>query len=667
MTNEEMEELERLRASAGRSAGAMDSWTRGLESGVTGLAGFAGAAISGEEKLSSYTQHIGTMLSGFGGAGKFLTGSLGVITGYIDDTTGSFQQITKSGFQLEDGLTGVGIQSARSGMQIQQFGKFVTDNSDMLRTMGGTGSQAIKTFGDMSKSFREDSSNYSQGLRRLGYSTEEINESLVAFSAINRTQYLDNMRTGQSQNRSAMEFALQMDRMAQLTGENRKELQKEMDAKRRDGRVQAYLRTETGALADQISSSLTTIGTMDKNAQTLLEDILVQGSVTGESAAAASFYGQEVTNAAHAMRAAQQAQDPEAYAAAQQRFLAGMAVAQNDQERLRVARYRSDSGYINNIQDSIGNFTGMNDRLSSVLAESGVDIENASAEQIRAAMRSIDASTVAAQTAAGVTVDGAQDGVGDGVTNAAASLTDAINTVSSTTREQLVNVLSNQVGPSLRGFSTDIDNFAATTRTSIALMGEGIVGAGNNAASTDTTVGATVGPASAAQTFNAASASGAVQEGELNRLPPDLVASLSSLNDVLAGLLSGINPQGNFLGGTAIGGMMNMVGEQGPEFIMPNANSLVATAKQFADKARPQMEQMAASMGPQMEQMASQMRPQMESMANQMRSQFGSGSQSGQDMEMIVAKLETGFMSLVKEMQNNNREVRKLTGNAYRV
>jgi methyl-accepting chemotaxis protein len=136
---------------------------------------------------------------------------------------------------------------------------------------------------------------------------------------------------------------------------------------------------------------------------------------------------------------------------------------------------------------------------------------------------------------------------------------------------------------------------------------------------------------------------------------------------MLSGLINSINPQGNFMGGTAIGGMMNLVGEQGPEFIMPNANSLVATAKQFADKARPQMEQMAASMGPQMEQMASQMRPQMEDMAQQMRSQFGQGTQNGQSVEALVARLETGFTSLVKEMQNNNREVRKLTGNAYRV
>ena len=165
----------------------------------------------------------------------------------------------------------------------------------------------------------------------------------------------------------------------------------------------------------------------------------------------------------------------------------------------------------------------------------------------------------------------------------------------------------------------------------------------------------------------AAAQAGLGQESTVNGLPPELVASLGDLSDVLSGLLNNINPSGRFMGGTAIGGMMNMVGEQGPEFIMPNANSLVATAKQFADKARPQMEQMAASMGPQMEQMASQMRPQMEDMAQQMRSQFGQGSQNGQSVEALVARLETGFTSLVKEMQNNNREVRKLTGNAYRV
>ena len=520
----------------------------------------------------------------------------------------------------------------------------------------------------MSKEFREDTSNYSQGLRRLGFSTEEINESLVGFAAINRTQYLENARTGTSQNRSAMEFALQMDRMAQLTGENRKELQKEMDAKRRDGRVQAYLRTETGALADQISSSLSTVGSMDKNAQALLEDILVQGSVTKESAAAAAFYGTEVTNAAHAMRAAQQAQDPEAYAAAQQRFINEMAVAQNDTERLRVARYRTDSAYINNIQDSIGSFTGINDRIAAQLAESGIDMEKASASQIRAAMTAIQNQGVVAQTAAGVTEAGAVDGVGDGLTNTASSVTDAINTVSGATREQLVNVLTTQVGPSLRGFSTDVDATAQSLITTIESLGGGLSGALNGQDTGSVVEGVTVdNQTTMRQQAAAAAQAGLGQESTVNGLPPELVASLGDLSDVLSGLLNNINPSGRFMGGTAIGGMMNMVGEQGPEFIMPNANSLVATAKQFADKARPQMEQMAASMGPQMEQMASQMRPQMEDMAQQMRSQFGQGSQNGQSVEALVARLETGFTSLVKEMQNNNREVRKLTGNAYRV
>jgi hypothetical protein len=68
-----------------------------------------------------------------------------------------------------------------------------------------------------------------------------------------------------------------------------------------------------------------------------------------------------------------------------------------------------------------------------------------------------------------------------------------------------------------------------------------------------------------------------------------------------------------------------------------------------------------------MEQMAASMGPQMKDMADQMRSQFGQGTQNGQTVEALVARLETGFTSLVKEMQNNNRAVNKLTGNAYRV
>jgi 3-methyladenine DNA glycosylase AlkD len=54
--------------------------------------------------------------------------------------------------------------------------------------------------------------------------------------------------------------------------------------------------------------------------------------------------------------------------------------------------------------------------------------------------------------------------------------------------------------------------------------------------------------------------------------------------------------------------MLNLVGEEAPEFITPNANSLVVTAKQMADKMRPQLKQFADEATPQMESIAENMK-----------------------------------------------------------
>ena len=53
-TEELIAENERLRQSLSGSRGTLDTWTSGLGSAARGLGGFAAAALSGEEKLSSY-------------------------------------------------------------------------------------------------------------------------------------------------------------------------------------------------------------------------------------------------------------------------------------------------------------------------------------------------------------------------------------------------------------------------------------------------------------------------------------------------------------------------------------------------------------------------------------------------------------------------------------
>jgi len=599
---------------AGRASGEYGKMLKGITGGVLpgltkGLTSLGAAAISGDERITTYANAIGDLSKEVPIFGSLLSKGGGLVAQFIDDTAGSFKDLAQSGFQFEGGMSVVAQAASEAGLSVKDFGRFAKDNSSMLRTLAGESGQAAVRFARMSAEFSQDSRNFSQGLRQIGFSTDEINESLIGFAAINRTTYLQNLKAGTSQNKAAFKFATELDRMSQLTGENRKQLMKEMDAKRRDGRVQAFLRTQTGEMGDAITKTSAMLGSMDKGAQALVEDILIQGSATKESAAAAAFYGKGVTDAAQEMRAAQQAGDTEAYAAAQKKLIIEIAKAQNDQEKIRVATYRTSGGYIQGLQGMVGNFTDTNDRIKAEQAE----MENIHKRKvsIEEATASLLEKGLIRQKQAGVDgKDGKTTAAQDTMTATYAAATDAISNTSRVLKTEMVTSVRTAANSLGKDLPDAINETALKLRDGVkdhstkirdALLSE----------DTNFTAGSSIigkSRASAHAKLGATAQAGFEQERTTTGLNQKLIDVISQLNITLTKLNANINKDGNFMGGTAFGDMLNLVGEKGPEFITPNANSLVVTAKQMADKMRPQMESMASQMQPEMESIAENMK-----------------------------------------------------------
>jgi hypothetical protein len=607
------DQLASLTKSVGQTTPRIDGYSIALNKAGSVLSNFgsgmgdlAKAAITGNEKLTAYTSAIGKAGKDIPGFQKLIAGGGGAIAQFIDDTGGAFKELANTGIRGANGLSDVAKYAAAAGIQTDKLAGFIRNNEQAFRTMGSTGANAAENFSRMSLSFRSDTKNYSQGLRQLGYGTEEINEALVGFAAINRTQYLENLKTGQSQNKAAFKFATELDRMSQITGENRKQLMKDMDAKRRDGRVQAFLRTQTGEMGDAILQTSTMLGKMDKGAQALVEDIMIQGSATKESAAAAAFYGQDVIDAAQRMREAQKAGDTKAYAKAQEDLIAGMTAAQNDQSKINAAQYRVSGGFISSMQDSIGAFTEFNDRVKAKAAELGLDVNNA--QDLAKASRALMQDIVKAQGSAGVK-DGKVEVAQDKMTATYAAATDAISLTSSALKTELVEGAREAANSLGKDLPQGINN-ATGKMIDVLTKNAGQIREAMYSDSANTVSGTDISkvPGADVNAVQGATSQAGLAMERGSDLTNQLIVTLEELNRTLGKLSTSINPKGNFMGGTAFGDMLNMVGEQGPEFITPNANSLVVTAKQMADKMRPQMESMAAQMQPQMESMAENMK-----------------------------------------------------------
>jgi predicted chitinase len=147
-----------------------------------------------------------------------------------------------------------------------------------------------RRFGAVSKALRSSSGD----LYALGFSTKEINEGLASYGKLMRM-------TGRSQNMSTQELAAgaksymkELDALAKITGEDRKQQEAKMERLAKDGQYQMMVsqkdekvRKSFDALMSQVPAEM----------QGFIKDVVTTGTVTTEeNAKVASLMGADVMN-----------------------------------------------------------------------------------------------------------------------------------------------------------------------------------------------------------------------------------------------------------------------------------------------------------------------------------------------------------------------------------
>jgi hypothetical protein len=267
-------------------------------------------------------------------------------------------------------------------------------------------------------------------------------------------------------------------------------------------------------------------------------------------------------------------------------------------------------------------------------------------------------------------------GAADAATDAVSSFESTMATASRAVRTELITTLLGPagVGEELREFARDLDstrvkvtediakvvpNFAMSSVTftlDIAKFGTTfreeaarIAGAYNT---TNVETGVLTGREAVQNAIGAGNSNEANQTGRVQRIPNNETSNdaRGTDNNMFGGMMDALRP--------------SIVGERGPEFLIPKgANNLIATAQTMAKQIAPQMQQMAEQMRPQMEQMAAQFEPQLKQMASQFQQ---SSPEMGQQMEVMMAQLNGKFDQLLNAYKDNTREIRRSGGNVYR-
>ena len=188
----------------------------------------------------------------------------------------SFVKASGSGASFNGSVTQMTRAAGEAGQTLDQFSSFISSNGEAMVALGGTTADGAKRFGALSKALRSNASD----LYGLGYSTSDLNDGIAA--------YATNLRIlGRNENMSNRElvegsksYLKEMDMLAKITGESRKEKEEERKQLMQDVKYQAF----ASSLSEKSQKELQLlIQSYPKELQGFVKDAVMSGTLTTEA------------------------------------------------------------------------------------------------------------------------------------------------------------------------------------------------------------------------------------------------------------------------------------------------------------------------------------------------------------------------------------------------
>ena len=199
----------------------------------------------------------GGALSLLGIGAKPVAKAMELVAEQSDRVYDSFVTVSKAGVTGSDGMLGLAESAQRLGYGLDQvgiaaFNQLMTEASRDLALMSGSAREGRKSFarfsGDIVKS------ETGRQLMMLGYSVDDINQGAAGFVKQQVALGLAQRKSQAELTAGAAQYIQQLDAVTKLTGIQRRDLEAQMDANRRNERFRAAIekvRQQQGETAAQ--------------------------------------------------------------------------------------------------------------------------------------------------------------------------------------------------------------------------------------------------------------------------------------------------------------------------------------------------------------------------------------------------------------------------------
>ena len=248
--------------------------------------------IQTNEKFNDITKKVGQSFVGLGKAAFEGSGSisaftdnikgLGLLGNRLDVNIETFRQLSQSGANFGQSIVSLRDAAALATLPLDDFASLVANNSSNLAALFGSttqGARAVALLGSVTRDLGN------KRLAPLGFTVDEINETLLLnLDSQRRTGVLNRLTDTQRIN-SAIAFAEELDRLAKLTGQQREQLRSEIESAMANERFAVALQGQSEETRRRLQAFAGTVGSISPALAEGFQDLIANSGVAVTDAA----------------------------------------------------------------------------------------------------------------------------------------------------------------------------------------------------------------------------------------------------------------------------------------------------------------------------------------------------------------------------------------------
>lgn len=256
----------------------MSSFTSTVLKTATGMTNLLNSLANMGDSLTSAAQSL-SAIPVVGGA---VASVFGAVAGAAEKTYKSLQQASSVGASFGGSMTEMINSATSAGLTFDQFSGIISRTGADLALLGGSTGEGAKRVAAMGKAIKN--TDLERNLTAMGYSTEMINEGFAKYGGmLARTGAAQNMTNAQL-TKATGDYLTNLDAVSRLTGQNKKDIEAEREARLKDAQVRAMLAGKSAEEQEAINKLLDTIPAEHRAG---MKEILATGTATSDAGRAA--------------------------------------------------------------------------------------------------------------------------------------------------------------------------------------------------------------------------------------------------------------------------------------------------------------------------------------------------------------------------------------------